>query len=147
MTMAATNEQPKLVGRILEEGRVGPLTRTHFVRYAGAGGDFNPIHHDDEFARSAGYPSVFGHGMLTAGLLSDFVVQRFGLHNLRRFSVRYVGQVWPGDVLVFSGHSTAAAEGEDPRCATYELKVERIGPDGQRNTVLTGGATVAGEEA
>lgn len=145
MSTAESKEQPAPIGRVLEEGRVGPVTRTHFVRYAGAGGDFNPIHHDDGFARSAGYPSVFGHGMLTAGLLSDFVVQRFGLHNLRRFSVRYVGQVWPGDVLVFSGHSIGSPKQGDPRDEAYELKVERIGQDGSRDTVLTGAATIATE--
>ena len=49
----------------------GPLTRTDFVRYQGASGDFNPIHHDDEFAQSAGYPTVFSVGMLQAGILGE----------------------------------------------------------------------------
>ncbi|MGH2725781.1 MAG: MaoC/PaaZ C-terminal domain-containing protein, partial [Actinomycetota bacterium] len=39
------------------------VTRSHFVRYAGASGDFNPMHHDDTIATKVGYPSVFGHGM------------------------------------------------------------------------------------
>lgn len=94
--------------------RVGPLTRTDFVRYAGAGGDFNPIHHDETFAHAAGYPSVFGHGLLTAGILSGYVAAWLGRRNLRRFGVRYLGQVWPGDTLVITGEvlrSTPAPDG------------------------------------
>jgi acyl dehydratase len=78
---------------------VGPLTRTDFVRYQGASGDLNPIHHDDEFARAAGYPSVFGVGMLNAGLLATYVTDWLGVRSVRRFGVRFQEQVWPGDVL------------------------------------------------
>ena len=58
------------VGTALEPQEYGPLTLTDFVRYQGASGDFNPIHHDDEFAQSAGYPSAFSVGMLQAGILA-----------------------------------------------------------------------------
>ena len=146
MSTASIAEQPP-AERQLAESRIGPLTRTHFVRYAGAGGDFNPIHHDDGFARSAGYPSVFGHGLLTAGLLSDYVVQRLGLLNLRRFSVRYVGQVWPGDELVFSGRMIGTDERNGEGLETYELTVEHVGPDGERSTVLIGSAAVVSGSA
>ena len=63
----------------------GPLTRTDFVRYQGASGDFNPIHHDDEFAQSAGYPTVFSVGMLQAGILASYATDWLGAHNVRRF--------------------------------------------------------------
>jgi peroxisomal enoyl-CoA hydratase 2 len=78
---------------------VEQLTRTHFVRYAGASGDFNPMHHDDTMATSVGNPSVFGHGMLTAGLMARVVKDWFGPEALRRFQVRFSKQVWPGDTL------------------------------------------------
>src|SRR6516225_516723 len=81
---------------------VGPVTRTDFVRYAGAGGDFNPLHHDDEYAKGLGLPSVFGMGMWTAGLLASFVSDRVGLPNLRAFDVRFRSPVWPGDQLTLS---------------------------------------------
>ena len=58
--------------------QVGPLTRTDIVRYAGASGDFNPIHHDEAFALSAGMPGVMAHGMLSAGILASFVTRWFG---------------------------------------------------------------------
>ena len=56
----------------------GPLTRSDLVRYAGASGDFNPLHHDHEFATKAGLPDVMAHGMLSAGLLASALTQWFG---------------------------------------------------------------------
>ena len=78
---------------------VEQLTRTNFVRYAGASGDFNPMHHDDTIATSVGNPSVFGHGMLTAGYMARVVKDWFGPEAMRRFQVRFSKQVWPGDTL------------------------------------------------
>lgn len=89
----------------LKEGDEGPawslenLTRSMFVRYAGASGDFNPMHHDDTIAQAVGYPSVFGHGMFTAGVLSHYLTDWFGTENLRKYKVRFRKQVWPGDTL------------------------------------------------
>lgn len=78
------------------------LTRTHFVKYAGASGDFNPMHHDDTIATQVGNPSVFGHGMLTAGLMARVVKDWFGPEAMRKFSVRFAKQVWPGETLTFT---------------------------------------------
>jgi acyl dehydratase len=75
------------------------LTRTEFVRYAGASHDFNPMHHDDTVATAAGMPSVFGHGMLTAGFLAGAVTDYIGLDALRRYDVRFTKQAWPGREL------------------------------------------------
>ncbi len=94
----------------MTENQVGPLSRTDFVRYAGAGGDLNPIHHDDEFARAAGMPSVFGMGMLHAGILGTRLARWVGPNSIRTFTVRFSGQVWPGDVLTFAGHVDAVDE-------------------------------------
>ena len=78
---------------------IGPVTRTDFVRYAGAGGDFNPLHHDDEYANSLGLPSVFAMGMWTAGLLATFVSDRLGL-RIAALDLRFRSPVWPGDELI-----------------------------------------------
>lgn len=103
---------------------IGPLTRTDFVRYAGAGGDFHPIHHDESFAKHAGMPSVFGMGMLHAGMLGNRLAHWVGPDNIRSFSVRFTKQVWPGDELTFSGHVTAVRRHEDGRtCAEIALAV------------------------
>jgi acyl dehydratase len=82
------------------------ITRTDLVRYAGASGDFNPIHHDEEFARSAGNPTVFGHGMLTAGFVARCVTDFVGIGNLRRLKVRFATRVWPGDTITCQGTIT-----------------------------------------
>lgn len=104
-------------------GDVGPqvvveeLTREDFVRYAGASGDFNPIHYDEPYATDAGNPSVFGQGMLTAGIAGNVATEWFGVAALRRFETRFVDRVWPGDTLVVEGEVT----GVDGRTVTVEL--------------------------
>ena len=75
------------------------LTRTDLVMYAGASGDFNPMHHDEVAAQSAGLPSVFGHGMFTAGLLATAVTNYVGVGNLTSYRVRFTKQTWPGEIL------------------------------------------------
>jgi acyl dehydratase len=86
------------------------LTRTDLVRYAGASGDFNPIHHDEEFARLAGNPTVFGHGMLTAGILARCLTDFVGIDGLRRYKVRFATRVWPGDTITCRGRVTRKYE-------------------------------------
>ena len=85
---------------------VESLTRTDLVRYAGASGDFNPIHHDETFARAAGNPTVFGHGMLTAGFVGRCITDFVGAGNLRRYKVRFATRVWPGDTITCTGKVT-----------------------------------------
>ena len=75
------------------------LTRTDLVMYAGASGDFNPMHHDEVKAKEAGLPSVFGHGMFSMGLLGRAITDYVGVGNLKRFKVRFTKQTWPGEVL------------------------------------------------
>jgi len=144
MTEGQTPARPAAVGVVPSAllRRVGPLTRTDFVRYAGAGGDFNPIHHDETFARGAGYPSVFGHGLLTAGILGGCAAAWLGRRNLRRFDVRYVEQVWPGDTLVITGEVlrfTAAQDGSTE--VEVGLSVHSEAEGREPRLVLRGGAT------
>jgi acyl dehydratase len=76
------------------------LTRTQLVQYAGASGDYNPLHTDEVFAtKVAGYPSVFAHGMLTMAMTGRVVTDLFGPDKVTRFGARFVSQVWPGDTL------------------------------------------------
>ena len=82
------------------------LSRTDLVRYAGASGDFNPIHHDEEFAKMAGNPTVFGHGMLTAGFVAKCLTDFVGPESLRRYKVRFATRVWPGDTITCRGKVT-----------------------------------------
>ena len=101
---------------------VEKLTRTDIVRYAGASGDFNPIHHDQTFAEAAGNPTVFGHGMLTAGFVGKCVTDYVGLHNLRRLKVRFATRVWPGDTITCRGRVTRKYDADGVHCIDGELQ-------------------------
>jgi acyl dehydratase len=113
------------VGTALPERRFGPQTRTDIARYQGASGDFNPIHHDDEFARSSGLPGVISVGMLQAGYLGTYCVELFGPESVRRLSVRFADQVWPGDRLVCRGVVSAITPTQDGRSAMIDLTIGR----------------------
>lgn len=82
------------------------LTRGDFVKYAGASGDFTPLHYDQTFVESAGIPTVFAMGMLNAGILSRLVAEYAGLENLRKYKVRFATRVWPGDSVTCKGKVT-----------------------------------------
>jgi acyl dehydratase len=113
------------VGEKAETREYGPLTTRMFVRYAGASGDFNPMHYDDLLARAAGYPSVFSQGMHSAALLASFAVDWLGAENVRRFAVRFREQVWPDDVLTCSGEITSISQNENGALVTAELTASR----------------------
>jgi acyl dehydratase len=120
-----------------------PLTVTDFVRYQGASGDLNPIHHDDAFARAAGYPGPFAVGMLAAGRLAAYAVDWLGPRNIRRYGVRFREQAWPGDVLTYTGVVTARHDAGGQRSVDVELVCAR-----QTGGVhLTGWATFVVPEA
>ena len=92
------------------------ISRTHFVRYAGASGDFNPMHHDDTVATKVGYPSVFGHGMFTAGVLGHYLTDWVGVGNLRKYAVQFRGQLYPGATMSFKATITRKyKEGDENR--------------------------------
>src|SRR5207244_11654563 len=76
------------------------LTRTDLVQYAGASGDFNPMHTHEVKAKEAGLPSVFGHGMFSAGFLARAVTDYVGVGNLTKYKVRFAKQTWPGETFV-----------------------------------------------
>lgn len=85
---------------------VANITRTHIVKYAGASGDFNPIHHDELYAIRGGNDRVFAMGMMTAGFLSHMITDWVGDGKLRKYKVRFARQVWPGDTVTCKGKIT-----------------------------------------
>ena len=107
--MTAAAVRPK-VGDRLEARSFGPITRTDIVRYQGASGDFNPIHHDETMATAAGFPTVFSVGMLQAGLLATFATDCFPAESLRRYATRFKEQCWPDDVLTCEGVVASTTE-------------------------------------
>ena len=98
------------VGDVHEAQVVDNLTRTQIVQYAGASGDYNPLHTDEVFATQvAGYPSVFAHGMLTMGMTGRMLTDWVGDGRLLAFGGRFTAQVWPGDTLTATATVTAVA--------------------------------------
>ena len=96
------------------------LSRTDLVVYAGASGDFNPMHHDEVKAQAAGMPSVFGHGMFSMGFLGTALTDFVGIENLRAYSVRFVKQTWPGEVL----RTKVVVRSVDDGVATLDCSLE-----------------------
>ena len=122
--MALAAEDVK-VGESHEALLVENLTRTQIVQYAGASGDYNPLHTDELFAtKVAGYPTVFAHGMLTMGMTGRALTDLVGLDALTRFGGRFTSQVWPGDTL------TARVTVESVEDGVAELRVSTVNQDG-----------------
>jgi acyl dehydratase len=110
----------------LETRTTAPVTRVQIARYAGAVGDFNPIHLDDAFAAKAGLPSVIAHGPLTLALIIDAVVAQVGPAALRSFDARLRSPVFPGDALTVApsdaGLEVRNASGAVVALVTLELE-------------------------
>jgi len=126
----------------IDEGDQAPafshkLTRTDLVRYAGASGDLNPMHHDEVAAQSVGLPSVFGHGMFTMGMLGKALTDYVGVANLKSFSVRFTKQTWPDEVLTTTITVTAKREDGDQKLVDLECSVA----NGDGEVKVAGSAT------
>jgi acyl dehydratase len=121
------------VGDVVAEAEF-PLTRDSLVRYAGASGDFNPIHYRDDVAASVGLPGVLAHGMLTMGLAVQPVVDWLGD---------------PGRVVDYQVRFTrpVVVDPAEGAVVTVVAKVGRLDADGARIdlTVSFGGETVLGK--
>ena len=114
------------------------LTRTQIVQYAGASGDYNPLHTDELFTREvAGYPGVFAHGMLTMGMTGRLLTDWFGDGRLTKYGVRFVNQVWPGDALTATATIEAVREEDGVHLA--DVSIVTVNQDG--TPVVTGTAT------
>ena len=114
------------------------VTRTHIIKYVGAGGDFQPIHHDEEFARAVGLPSIFANGLMHGGMLSRVVTDWAGDGVLKRYKLRFVGIVWPGDTITFSG--TVQKKYQDNGNNFVDCVLTIVNQ--KQETVLSGEATV-----
>jgi acyl dehydratase len=111
--------------RALDQVIDAPITITDFVKYQGASGDFNPIHHDTAFAEAAGFPGPFAVGMLPAGIAASYVTDRYGATSIRRFKVRWRNPAWPGDVLTYQGFVLRQGSSE------YDLRMTVTRPNGE----------------
>ncbi len=126
--MALSASQLK-VGDTFREQIVEDLKRTQLVQYAGASGDYNPVHTDEVFVtKVAGYPSVFAHGMLTMGMTGKMLTNYVGDGRLTKYGVRFTRQVWPGDTLV--DKATVKGVRQEESGGIVELDVETTNQDG-----------------
>ncbi len=119
--------------------RTHTLTRTDLVRYAGASGDFNPMHHDEPLATAAGQPSVFGHGMFSMGFLGSAITDFVGVGTLTSYKVRFARQTWPGEELA-TKVVVAGTRTDDGR-HLVDLDVRLVNETGEEKVV--GQATAA----
>lgn len=127
------------VGDSFESVLVSDLTRTQIVQYAGASGDFNPLHSDDRFTTAvAGYPGVFAHGMLTMAMTGRLVTELAGVDSLVRFGARFRAQVWPGDTLT----GRATVRDVQPQADGVLVDLELSTVNQRDEEVLSGSATV-----
>lgn len=114
------------------------LTRTDLVKYAGASGDFNPMHHDEVLAKAAGQPSVFGHGMFSMGFLGTALTDWAGAGRVVRYGVRFSRQTWPGETLVTKVVVTGKRSEEGRNLVEVDCSLENS--DGEKKVV--GSATL-----
>ncbi len=126
------------VGDSREEVIVDDLSRTQIVMYAGASGDYNPLHTDDKFTTEvAGYPSVFAHGMLTMGMTGRVVTDWVGVGALKTYGVRFSKQVFPGDTLTTTVTVKSVDTAGDEPVAEFDVTTKNQDGD----TVVVGYAT------
>jgi len=117
---------------------VDNLTRTQIVQYAGASGDYNPLHTDEIYAtKVAGFPTVFAHGMLTMGLTARLVTDWVGDGRLLSLGSRFERQVWPGDTLTATATVDAIEDGDGG--PVVQLSIQTVNQSGDR--VLSGTAS------
>lgn len=105
--------RPAEIGDTVEQVLVENLTRGQLVQYAGASGDYNPVHSDEVYATQvAGDPTIFAPGLLTMGMTARLITDWFGDGSLRRYSFRFRDRVWPGDTLTATGTVTGLSGSE-----------------------------------
>jgi acyl dehydratase len=126
------------VGDSRSEVVVTNLSRTQIVQYAGASGDYNPLHTDEIYTTQvAGFPSVFAHGMLTMGLTGKLLTNWAGDGRLLSYGARFEKQVWPGDTLTATATVEAIEDTEQGKIARFS--VVTVNEAGER--VLSGTAS------
>ena len=129
------------VGDTHEEEVCRNLSRTQIVQYAGASGDYNPLHSDEIFTTQvAKYPSVFAHGMLSMGMTGKMLTNWVGDGRLKSFGVRFTSQVFPGATL--TAKATVSAIREEDGEKIVDLDVSTTNEEGTEVIKGTASAVV-----
>ena len=137
MNTDADPGQTLVIGASREHTVIPEVTRTQIVQFAGASGDYSPLHTDEAYAVRAGYPSVMAHGMLVMAAAERLLAEWVGRERLMRYRVRFVSPVWPGDSL----HAVATVvDVRDSEQSTYvDFEIQTTNHDGV--VVLSGTST------
>ncbi len=112
-------------GEEMEGLTLPPVDRMRLIKYAGASGDFNPIHLIDAAAEEAGLPGIIAHGMLTVASMALLFSPYLEHGYVRSFSSRFSGMVFLGDVLRVGGRATGAQETDEGLLYTFEVHARR----------------------
>jgi len=110
------------IGAILPPLNLPAISRTTLALYAGASGDHNPIHIDIDFARQAGMPDVFAHGMLSMAYLGRMLTNWVPQYQIRTFGARFVGMTNLGDQLECVGRVVEFLEHRGERVVKVEIQ-------------------------
>ena len=116
-----------------------PVTRHKLALYCGASGDHNPIHVDIDFARAAGFPDVFAHGMLVMACLGQSLTDAVKPGSIRSFSTRFAAITQLGARLTCEGHVAELFEHGGERRAKLTLTTK----DERGEVKLAGEAVIA----
>ena len=114
------------VGDELEEKYLPPITRLQLIKYAGASGDYNPIHLVDEAAEEAGLPRVIAHGMLIAAMISRLFSPYLEYGYVKEFNARFSGMVYVGNELMVGGHATRIEETKEGCLYSFRTYAHRV---------------------
>ena len=115
-----------------------PVDRVQLARYAGASGDYNPVHVDETYAKGIGMPSVYAPGMLIMGFLGQLVCDWARGGQLRRYNVKFIKIVWPAATVVCKGRVTDRW-GEGGR---YHVEIDLWAENQKGELVMKGQATI-----
>ena len=113
------------IGDELEERTLPPIDRLQLIKYAGASGDFNPIHTIDAAAEEAGLPGIIAHGMLTVATMGLLFSPYLEYGYVAVFRSRFSGMVFLGDTLRVGGRVTAVEPAEIGSLNTFEVYARR----------------------
>lgn len=124
------SEMPKLTK--------GPIDQIQLVKYAGASGDFNPLHTDPEFGKKTGTGQI-AHGMLIMGFAGEALINWISKKHIRKLSVRFVGVTRPGDLVTITGMITEKRQ----ESGTCLVSGELMAVNQNDNVLLTGSFTAS----
>ncbi|MCO8250614.1 MaoC family dehydratase [Comamonas thiooxydans] len=125
------------VGDALPALELSPISRTTLALFAGASGDHNPIHIDTDFARKAGMPDVFAHGMLGMAWLGRLLTNWAPQYRLRRFDVRFQGITHLANAISCTGRVV------EKRDADRSVRVEVQSSNQHGQTKIAGDAWIS----